>query len=62
MQPLFILLVLSPDARKFIAALVTVGHFGCAYMGLVKIHVFDEARCLRQDFVCDYSVLLSSMQ
>lgn len=31
-------------------------------MGVVKIHVFDEARCLRQDFTCENGALLSSMQ
>ena len=31
-------------------------------MGVVKIHVFDEARCLRQDFACEHGVLLASMQ
>ncbi|DBA92116.1 TPA: hypothetical protein ACH3X1_015842 [Trebouxia sp. C0004] len=31
-------------------------------MGVVKIHVFDEARCLRQDFACEHGTLLSSMQ
>ncbi|KAA6423279.1 MAG: hypothetical protein FRX49_06731, partial [Trebouxia sp. A1-2] len=30
-------------------------------MGVVKIHVFDEARCLRQDFTCENGALLSSM-